>query len=93
MCGACASRCPAGISQPHVAMLARRINGKYLSPESKHLKDRIKEIENGDFSELIESLMQKPIEEIKELYNNRKIEKQGGASYVFGKNKRIIKAC
>ena len=29
----------------------------------------------GDFNELIEALMQKPIEEMKELYNTREIEK------------------
>ncbi len=75
MCGVCSSRCPAGISHPQVAMLARRINGKYLAPHTQHLEDRVKEIKNGDFKELLESLMQKPIEEMKELYNNREIEK------------------
>ena len=34
MCGVCSSRCPAGISHPQVAMLARRLNGKYLAPKS-----------------------------------------------------------
>ncbi|MBQ4023934.1 MAG: (2Fe-2S)-binding protein, partial [Treponema sp.] len=29
MCGCCSSRCPAGISHPQVAELARRLNGKY----------------------------------------------------------------
>ena len=33
MCGVCSSRCPAGISHPQVAMLARRLNGKYLAPK------------------------------------------------------------
>lgn len=74
MCGACASKCPAGISQPQVAMLVRRINGRYLSPAGNHLKKRVNEIENGEFNELIETLMQRPIEEIKELYNNREIK-------------------
>ena len=75
MCGVCSSRCPAGISHPQVAMLARRINGKYLAPKSTHLENRVKEINNGTFEELLENLMDKPIEEIKELYNNRDIEK------------------
>ena len=75
MCGICSSRCPAGISHPQVALLARRLTGKYLAPGSEHLEKRVKEIENGTFTELIESLMQKPIEELKELYNNREIEK------------------
>ena len=75
MCGICSSRCPAGISHPQVAMLARRLNGKYLSPESVHLTERVKEIEDGLCSEAIEALMEKPLAELKELYNNRNIEK------------------
>ena len=75
MCGVCSSRCPAGISHPQVAELARRIYGKYLAPQTQHLIDRVKEIEDGEYVELIETLMNKPIEELKELYNNREIEK------------------
>ena len=75
MCGVCSSRCPAGISHPQVAVLARRLYGKYIAPETQHLIDRVTEIENGDFVKLIEALMDKPIEELKELYNNREIEK------------------
>ena len=74
MCGVCSSRCPAGISHPQVAMLARRLNGKYLAPKTQHLEDRVREIQNGDFQELLESLMQKPLEEMQELYNHREIE-------------------
>ena len=75
MCGVCSSRCPAGISHPQVALLARRLTGKYLAPKSKHLADRVQKIENGDYTELMEKLMQKPVEEMKELYRNREIEK------------------
>ena len=75
MCGVCSSRCPAGISHPQVALLARRLNGKYLAPKSQHLADRVQEIKDGTFNELLEALMQKPVEEMKELYNNREIEK------------------
>ena len=74
MCGVCSARCPAGISHPQVAMLARRLNGKYLAPPSKHLENRVREIEDGTFRELLEALTDKPIEELKELYNNREIE-------------------
>ena len=56
-------------------MLARRINGKYLQPNCEHLDVRVDEINQGKFDELISSLMQKPVEELKELYNNREIEK------------------
>ena len=73
--GVCSSRCPAGISHPQVAMLARRLNGKYLAPKSEHLENRVREIENGTFDELMEALMGKPASELQELYNNRDIEK------------------
>ena len=75
MCGICSSRCPAGISHPQVAMLARRINGKYIAPESEHLNARVKEIQDGLCAEALEAIMNKPIEELKELYNHREIEK------------------
>ena len=75
MCGVCSSRCPAGISHPQVAELARRLYGKYIAPESKHLYDRVKEINDGLCKELLESVMNKPLAEQKELYNHREIEK------------------
>ena len=75
MCGVCSSRCPAGISHPQVAELARRLYGKYIAPETTHLLERVKEIDDGKYKELIETLMNKPISELKELYNNREIEK------------------
>ena len=75
MCGVCSSRCPAGISHPQVALLARRLTGKYIRPEAEHLTKRVKEIEDGECKALIEAIMAKPLEEIKEMYNNREIEK------------------
>ena len=75
MCGVCSSRCPAGISHPQVAVLARRLYGKYIAPDCEHLEKRVKEINDGDFKKLLEDVMNKPIEEMKELYNHREIEK------------------
>ncbi len=75
MCGVCSSRCPAGISHPQVALLARRLTGKYIAAPSAHLADRVAAIESGEFEELMEKLMEKPIDQLKDLYNNREIEK------------------
>ena len=75
MCGVCSSRCPAGISHPQVAMLARRLNGKYLAPHCDHLDERIQEINEGKYDLLLEDLMGKPLAEMQELYNHRDIEK------------------
>ena len=74
-CGCCSVRCPAGISHPMVGLLARRLTGKYIEPESKHLTKRVEEIHEGRYDALIEQIMQKPITEMEELYNTREIEK------------------
>ena len=74
-CGCCSVRCPAGISHPMVGLLARRLTGKYIAPKSEHLEKRVEEIHEGKFDDMIEQIMQKPITEMQELYNNREIEK------------------
>ena len=74
-CGCCSVRCPAGISHPMVGLLARRLTGKYIAPKSEHLAKRVDEINHGAYDQLIEQIMQKPIDEMQELYNTREIEK------------------
>ena len=46
-----------------------------LYTSTQHLENRVQEIKDGTFNELMEALMGKPVEELKELYNNREIEK------------------
>ena len=75
MCGVCSSRCPAGISHPQVAVLARRLTGKYLAAQSEHLVNRVAEIDAGDCKAALEAIMNTPLEEQKNLYNHREIEK------------------
>ena len=75
MCGISSSRCPAGISHPQVAILARRLYGKYIAPETKHLLDRVAEINNGEHNESVSKIMNTPVEEQRKLYNTREIEK------------------
>ena len=75
MCGLCSSRCPAGISHPQVAILARRLYGKYIAPDCKHLLDRVAEINEGKHDESMADIMNKSLEEQKALYNSRDIEK------------------
>ncbi len=74
-CGICASRCPAGITHYNVALLARRLTGKYLVPKTEHLKDRVEEIDAGKHDDSIKEIMDKNIDELKELYNARDISK------------------
>ena len=75
MCGVCSSRCPAGISHPQVALLTRRLTGKYLAPQSEHLINRVAEIDAGNCKVALETIMNTPLEEQKQLYNHREIEK------------------
>ena len=75
MCGICSSRCPAGISHPQVGVLARRLYAKYIASPAQHLENRVKAIENGEFEAQIEQMMNYPLDEIKEIYNTREIEK------------------
>ncbi|MCL2408860.1 MAG: 4Fe-4S dicluster domain-containing protein [Oscillospiraceae bacterium] len=74
-CGICASRCPAGISHPMVGLLARRLVGKYIQPEAKHMKVKAASVRNGELDAIMAELLAKPLDEIKELYNARDIEK------------------
>ena len=75
MCGVCSSRCPAGISHPQEALLTRRLTGKYLAPQTQHLINRVAEIDAGDCKAALEAIMNTPLEEQKNLYNHREIEK------------------
>ena len=75
MCGVCSSRCPACISHPQVALLTRRLTGKYLAPQTEHLINRVAEIDRGDCKAALEAIMNTPLEEQKNLYNHREIEK------------------
>ena len=76
-CGMCAMRCPADIKHYHVGQLARRLRGKYLDPESKDLRSRLKEIEDGKYDKEMDELVNMDEEKIVQLYRDRKIEAQG----------------
>lgn len=74
MCGLCAARCPVGEVQYNVAVLARRLYGRYLSPPSQHLTQRIAEIEAGDYDAALAELTLLSVDELKKRYAARDIE-------------------
>jgi ferredoxin len=74
MCGLCAARCPAEESQYNIAILARRLYGKYLAPKSLHLAERVAAIEAGEFDAGLAELKSLPIDELRKRYNERDIE-------------------
>ncbi|GAG61704.1 hypothetical protein ES705_16839 [subsurface metagenome] len=75
MCGLCAARCPAEIVQYNVAVLARRLYGKYLSKKGEYLECRLKEIKEHKYDKEIEEFMHMDRESIKKKYYARDIEK------------------
>ncbi|MBC8263314.1 MAG: 4Fe-4S dicluster domain-containing protein [Anaerolineales bacterium] len=74
MCGLCAARCPAEEVQYNIAILCRRLYGKYLAPKARHLSERVAEIEAGEFDESLREMKSLSGEELRQRYNEREIE-------------------
>ena len=74
MCGLCAARCPQGLVPYNVALLCRRLYGRYLAPTSKHMEDRIAEIEAGKFDAEMQKLKKMGEGDLRRLYDQREIE-------------------
>ncbi|MFN3307695.1 MAG: 4Fe-4S dicluster domain-containing protein [Anaerolineales bacterium] len=74
MCGLCAARCPAEEPQYNIAILARRLYGRYLSPRSEHLYQRVEEIQQGAFDQTLAELKTLDLNALKERYKARPIE-------------------
>ena len=73
-CGLCVARCPAELVPPNVALLGRRLYGKYLAPPAGHLRNRVGEIEQGLCRDELDELKRLPLAELKSRYNAREIE-------------------
>lgn len=75
MCGLCAARCPQGLVPYNIALLSRRLYGRYMAPRSKQIDERIAEIKAAKFDAEIEELQKMAIEELKRRFDGRKIIK------------------
>ena len=74
MCGLCTARCPAEEVQYNIAILCRRLYGRYLAPRSQHLIERVAEMEAGRYREELAAMKELPLDELKAQYNARDIE-------------------
>jgi ferredoxin len=74
MCGLCAARCPQGLVPYDVAIVCRRLYGRYLAKRSQHLDDRIDEINSGKCDEELNKMKKLGKEELQRRYENRDIE-------------------
>jgi len=73
-CGLCASRCMGELPQYHIAQLARRINGAYLTPKAEHLKTMVANIADGRYSECLNELKGMDEDTLKKTYTDREME-------------------
>jgi len=74
MCGLCAARCPTEQAQYRIAILCQRLYGSSLAPRSKHLEERVQEVEEGKFDEALCELRALSTEELRDRYQQREIE-------------------
>jgi heterodisulfide reductase subunit C len=74
MCGLCAARCPQGLQPYNVAILCRRLQGKYKAPRSGHLEKRLAEIKSGQHAEDMKNIISMSKEDITQKYASRDIE-------------------
>lgn len=81
MCGTCASKCPAELSQHQIALLARRIYGRYILPVSKNLQRRIQEIKEGRFEPILDRLVRLDTEQLKNIYLQREQEPRDSSGW------------
>ena len=75
-CGLCSIRCPADIKHYHLAQEARRIKGKYIDVHSGELRERIEELDRGEYDERYREYVCMSKEEIKKIYDNREFKKE-----------------
>ena len=73
-CGLCVSRCPGEIAHYHVGLLARRLYAAHLTPKAIHLRTRLGEIQEGRFSEEMETFCKMDRQSLQRLYTQRAIE-------------------
>jgi ferredoxin len=74
MCGLCAARCPAEEPQYNIAILARRLYGRYLAPRSEHLLLRVEEIQAGRYDDEMVEIKSLDSDALKTRYKERVIE-------------------
>ncbi len=68
MCGLCTARCPAEEQQYNVAILARRLYGKYIMPKAEHLNACLKQIGDGRYEVMLQEVMKADEDEVRRRY-------------------------
>ena len=74
MCGICASRCPAELGQYNIAIMCRRITGRHIWPQAKHVEDMVEKINSHRYDKALDQLMSADLETLRKLYVDRQME-------------------
>jgi succinate dehydrogenase/fumarate reductase-like Fe-S protein len=74
MCGLCSARCPAEEPQYNIAILSRRLYGRYMALRSAHLEKRVAELQGGAYQDELNGLKGMSLDELKQQYKARVIE-------------------
>ncbi|OSM08465.1 4Fe-4S dicluster domain-containing protein [Magnetofaba australis] len=73
-CQACASRCPAQISQPNAALAARRYYAKHIQAKSDDLVRAVERAHSNEMRKGFQSLRRLDADELRTLYQRREKE-------------------
>ncbi len=75
LCGMCATTCPAEISQPNAALLARRVYARHLVLGSENVQKRTAELRAGTYTADLQKLASSSVDELKKLYAAREVKR------------------
>jgi succinate dehydrogenase/fumarate reductase-like Fe-S protein len=76
MCGLCAARCPAGLSPYHIALLCRRLYGRYILPPYPHVIARLEQLDRGEYNNTMKEIMGWDYARLREEYNKTQADKK-----------------
>jgi formate hydrogenlyase subunit 6/NADH:ubiquinone oxidoreductase subunit I len=76
MCGLCAARCPGELLPHYIALLTRRLHGRYMIPPYRHVMNRLRQLESGEYDRDIDKLMELTIEQLREEYKKAQADKR-----------------
>ncbi len=90
MCGLCTSRCPAEICQYNIAILGRRLYGKYVALKADHLASVVETVKSDKYEGMLKALMEMDEDKLKELYTKREIEPEQADEFWTPKDKTYL---
>ena len=78
------------ICQYNIAILGRRLYGKYIEPKAGHLASMVQQVEKGEYEQMLREMMDTDEETLKNLYNKREIEPEQADENWSPKDKQYL---